>query len=120
MTDWQIRGFAKGEAVTIELSAKEPGGAAPLADPATQEITVTISRDGASEPVFVSGASHVSLVSSPESKFQIVLTAADLNDIAEGRVYQFSIWSKAPGKDLVRQGRGVLVLAASDAPAAWG
>lgn len=119
MTEWQVTAFAKAEAIALDIVAREPGGTVVIADPANQEITITISLDGSSEPIFVSDASHVSLTSAPEGRYQMVLSAADLTDLAEGKLYQFDIWSKAAGSDHIRQARGVIVLGASGAPAVW-
>lgn len=112
MNPKHITEFYKGEPVTIRLFARDPGGAAVIASPASQVIKVTVgeTKRGSAKLTFTS---NYTLVSATTGEFLITLAASDVSSLTEGETYFYNIWSQLNSEDPRLQKWGKLILGPS-------
>ena len=102
--------FHIGETIRITVLAKERDGSV-LDSPATATMSVHIALTAGDLAIHVfNTVPEVTLTDEPTAEFAIVLPAATIPTILEGKVYRFDVFTTSSGGDILHQAGGALRL----------
>lgn len=110
-----ITNFYKGEAVEFTLLAKNPDGTV-ITTPLLQTLILTIGSSINGAPELEFDDKHT-VVDESLGKYQLLLSAANVSALVEGKTYYYNLWSKLAAADPRLQAYGKILLQKSIEPA---